>query len=243
MVSRPLLPEHKRNINLRWLFNFAVLLTLAFFVYLMLGITLEYLPYNTDIGFLEIKQEYIDIDVWRTAFFVHVYMSIWVLLAGFTQFSTKLRGNYPGLHRALGYVYAIDVLFVTGPAGLIMGFYANGGITSKTSFVLLATGWIAFTAIAVKNAKEGNYDAHRDFMIRSYALTISALTLRAWKWGINNSVELPPMDVYRAVAWLGWVPNLIFAEALIWRYKRLARRAAREFVPKRENANARLTTP
>ena len=32
-------------------------------------------------------------------------------------------------------------------------------------------------------------------MIRSYALTLSAITLRAWKFGINNSFELPPMEV------------------------------------------------
>jgi hypothetical protein len=242
MDGRSLLPENKKNFNLRSLFNLVVLLTLAFFVYLMVGITLEYLPYNTDVGFLQIKQEYIDIDIWRTAFFVHVYMSMWVLLAGFTQFSAKLRGRYPGLHRAMGYIYAIDVLFVTGPAGLLMGFYANGGIASKTSFVLLAVGWIAFTAIAVKKAKDGDYDAHRDFMIRSYALTLSALTLRAWKWSINNSVELPPMDVYRAVAWLGWVPNLFIAEIIIWRYKSLARRAAREFTLKRQNAAAQVPT-
>jgi hypothetical protein len=55
-------------------------------------------------------------------------------------------------------------------------------------------------------------------MIRSYALTLSALTLRAWKWSITNTVELPPMDVYRAVAWLGWVPNLLIAELLIRRH-------------------------
>ena len=60
-------------------------------------------------------------------------------------------------------------------------------------------------------------------MIRSYALTLSALTLRAWKWSINNSVELPPMDVYRTVAWLGWVPNILFAEFIIRRFKTAAR--------------------
>jgi hypothetical protein len=106
-----------------------------------------------------------------------------------------------------------------------MGIYANGGITSKVAFVVLAGLWIYFSANAVLKARNGDYTAHRDFMIRSYALTLSAVTLRAWKWSINNSVELPPMDVYRAVAWLGWVPNLAFAEYLIWRSReRLARR-------------------
>jgi len=219
MDSGSLSPKAKKNINSRFVINALLLLTLAFFVFLMARITLAYIPYNTDVGFLRIKQDYVDIDLWRNAFFVHVYMSIWALLAGFTQFSTKLRSKNPKLHRGLGYIYAADVLFITGPAGLLMGFYANGGIPSKIAFVTLAVGWITFTAIAVVKAKQGDYNAHRDFMIRSYALTLSALTLRAWKWSINNSVEIPPMDVYRAVAWLGWVPNILLAEFIIWRYK------------------------
>jgi hypothetical protein len=98
-----------------------------------------------------------------------------------------------------------------------MSVYANGGPTSKIAFGLLAIGWITFTAVALIKAKDGDFVAHRNFMIRSYALTLSALTLRAWKWSITNSVELPPMDVYRMVAWLGWVPNILIAELLIRR--------------------------
>ena len=224
MDGGSLLPKAKSLFNRRAFVNAAVLLTLAFFIFQMARITIAYLPYNTDVGFLRIKQDYINIDFWRTAFFVHVYMSIWVLLAGFTQFSKTIRRNNPKLHRVFGYIYAADVLLITGPAGLLMGFYANGGITSKVAFVTLAIAWITVTAIAVKKAKDGDYDEHRDFMIRSYALTLSALTLRAWKWSINNSVELPPMDVYRAAAWLGWVPNILLAEFIIWRYKYQARK-------------------
>ena len=220
MVGGPLLPKAKTVFNRAVTVNALLLATLAFFVFLMARISIAYMPYNTDVGFLRIKQDYIDIDFWRTAFFVHVYMSIWVLLAGFTQFSENIRTLRPRLHRIFGYIYAVDVLLITGPAGLIMGFYANGGPTSKISFVTLAIGWITFTAIAVLKARNGDFVGHRDFMIRSYALTLSALTLRAWKYGINNTFDFPPMDVYRAVAWLGWVPNILFAEFLIWRNKR-----------------------
>ena len=198
--------------------NALVLLTLGFFTFLMARITAEYIPYNTDVGFLQIKQDYIDIDHWRLAFFVHVYASVWALLAGFTQFSSQIQSYYPRVHRAFGYVYVTNVLLITGPAGLLMGLYANGGLTSKIAFVLLAIGWMTFTAIALVKVKNGDFAAHRNFMIRSYALTLSALTLRAWKYAITNSVELPPMDVYRTVAWLGWVPNIIAAELLIRRY-------------------------
>lgn len=190
---------------------------LAFFTWLMADISLAYIPYNTDVGFLRIKQQYIGIDYWRIAFFIHVYASIWVLLAGFTQFSGWIQKNNRRLHRSMGYIYVIDVLLITGPAGLIMGLYANGGFLSRMAFIILALLWIFFTAMALIKAKQKDFKAHRRFMIRSYALTLSALTLRAWKYAINNTIELPPMDVYRVVAWIGWVGNLLVAEWLIRR--------------------------
>ncbi|MDZ4795792.1 MAG: DUF2306 domain-containing protein [Bacteroidota bacterium] len=192
---------------------------LAFFCWLLAAITMTYIPYNTDVGFLRIKQQYIDIDHWRGAFFIHVYASMWVLFAGFTQFSKRLLKQNPRLHRTLGYIYVVDVLLITGPAGLIMGFYANGGLWSRVAFVALALLWIVFTSMALVKAKQKNFKAHRQYMIRSYALTLSALTLRAWKYAITNTVTLPPMDVYRVVAWLGWVGNLLVAEFLIRRHR------------------------
>jgi hypothetical protein len=202
--------------------SIGLLLLLAFFCWLMASITITYIPYNTDVGFLRIKQHYINIDHWRTAFFIHVYASIWVLFAGFTQFSRKLQRRQPRIHRTMGYIYTVDVLLITGPAGLLMGFYANGGTPSRIAFVSLACLWIFFTAMALYKARKKDFKSHRNYMIRSYALTLSAITLRAWKFGINNSFELPPMDVYRTVAWLGWVVNLGIAEIIIYRIKNKA---------------------
>lgn len=202
------------------IWNAGLLLALAFFTWLMARITVAYIPYNTDVGFLRIKQQYIGIDHWRIAFFIHVYASLWVLFAGFTQFSKKLLQNNPRLHRIFGYIYVTDVLLITGPAGLVMGFYANGGLFSRIAFVSLAILWIFFSAMALIRAKQKNFKAHRNYMIRSYALTLSALTLRAWKYGITNTMTLPPMDVYRVVAWLGWVGNLLVAEYIIYSAKK-----------------------
>jgi uncharacterized membrane protein len=200
--------------------NYLLLAGLAFFSLLMAGITVNYIPYNTDVGFLRIKQQYIHIHHWRTAFFIHVYASMLVLFAGFTQFSKTLLRRRPWLHRRLGYVYVINVLCITGPAGLLMGFYANGGTSSRIGFVLLACFWLFFTGAAWYWAKKKDFKRHRRFMIRSFALTLSAITLRIWKYGITNTFDFPPMDVYRVVAWLGFVPNLVVAEWIIWRERR-----------------------
>jgi len=209
----------RQNTNHTRFANLFLLALLAFFCWLMARITIAYIPYKTDVGFLRIKQQYIHIDHWRIAFFIHVYASMWVLLAGFTQFSKAIQKENPMLHRTLGYIYVTDVLLITGPAGLLMGFYANGGLLSRIAFVTLAALWIFFTAMALAKARQKDFKAHRYYMIRSYALTLSALTLRAWKYGITNTMHIPPMDVYRIVAWLGWVVNLGIAEYIIYRSK------------------------
>ncbi|MBL0146105.1 MAG: hypothetical protein IPP48_10320 [Chitinophagaceae bacterium] len=63
------------------------IILLAFFSFLMLRIIFIYIPVNTEAGFLQLKQDYIHITEWRIAFFVHVFSSMLVLAAGFTQFS------------------------------------------------------------------------------------------------------------------------------------------------------------
>lgn len=198
------------------IFKIASLCILGIFSILMLRIIFIYIPVQTDVGFLQLKQSYIHITEWRIAFFVHVFSSMFALLAGFTQFSKRLMKRNPALHRAFGYMYVIDVLLVTGPAGLLMSFYANGGISSRIAFVMLSVLWIYFTAIALYKARVKNFKMHRIFMIRSFALTLSAVTLRIWKVLLANFTDIPPMDRYRIIAWLGWTLNLIAAELIIY---------------------------
>lgn len=193
----------------------------AFFAYLLLKISLQYIPYNTDIAFLRIKQDVINIPFYKLAFFTHVYTAIFVLPAGFTQFSVYLRRKLPVLHKYTGWLYAAVVILLAGPSGLYMGIYANGGLISQASFILLAALWIWFTAVAVLKAVQGDYKTHREFLIRSFALTLSAITLRAWKYLLVFLFEPRPMDVYQIVAWLGWIPNLIIAELIIRKFIKL----------------------
>lgn len=189
-----------------------VLCALAFFCWLMLRITLEYWPIRSDAAFLRIKQQYLGIRHWELAFWTHVFTSMLPLLAGFTQFSPWIFRKRPRIHRLMGKVYVLSVCFVTGPASLVMAFYANGGITSRIAFVTLALLWLFTTGMGWRKISSRDWKAHREWMIRSYALTLSAITLRAWKYGIVMAFAPPPMDTYRMVAWLGFVPNLIFAE-------------------------------
>lgn len=199
---------------------------LAFLTFLMLKITLSYFPISTKVGFLRIKQwvyrEYPGAisKFWLTAFYIHVITSMFVLIAGFTQFSKKLY-KYK-IHRKFGKLYVLVVVFLSGPTGLIMGYFANGGIYSQVAFILLSILWILSTFLAFRYAVLRKFEKHRYLMIISYSLTLSALTLRAWKYLFTAiyDLEMKPMELYRMVAWLGWVPNLIVALIIISILKR-----------------------
>lgn len=210
--------NNRTNLRLAW--RIVLMLTLAFFTYLMVKISLPYLAIGENVAFLRIKRSVRDIPIWQFAFYIHVFTSTFLLLAGFTQFSQSFLKNYRQWHRWIGKSYVFIILFLSGPSGFVMSIVANGGITSRIAFTLLTFSWVFTTAKAWQTALRKNFKAHEEWMIRSFALTLSALTLRAWKYLIVMFVTLPPMDLYRLVAWLGWIPNLIFAEWLIRRRKR-----------------------
>ncbi len=212
-------PTRKRSSSAFRLLWFVIL---VFFTLLMVDITLSYWGFRTDVGFTLYKFEEFKLDYYRIAFFSHVFSSILVLIAGIIQFSRKIRHHYPVLHRKIGMFYVAVILLISAPTGFIMALHANGGIASKISFVLQSLLWIIFTTIAFRSALKQNWEQHRAMMIRSFALTLSAISLRAFKWLIVHVWELPPMDTYRIVAWAGWGINLIIAEIIIWQQRRAA---------------------
>jgi uncharacterized membrane protein len=209
MLSLSIL-KNKRKYSL-----LVLLCAYTYFLWLMIRITLQYYPVQNDVAFLAIKQDYIHLWHYRLAFFIHVFSAIFVLLAGYTQFSDTLRNKYPILHRRLGWFYVLVTVLLAGPSGLMIGVYANGGISSQIAFCLLAILWIVFTLMAVIQAMRKKMISHRAWMLRSFALTLSAITLRAWKYILVAWFHPKPMDVYQIVAWLGWTLNLVVAELII----------------------------
>jgi uncharacterized membrane protein len=167
-----------------------------------------------NIGFLQFKQAYIHILPWKIAFYTHVFTIIFALLAGFTQFSNYILKHHRKMHRIMGKIYVYDV-FINFPFTMVMAIYANGLLPGKTAFVILDCLWLWFTYKAVTEIKRGNIIAHKQFMIRSYALTLSAVMLRVWKIVILSMVYVDPLHLYMIDSWMGFVPNLLFAEWLI----------------------------
>lgn len=200
--------------------SFGVFLLILYACYLLILLSLPYIRFEAGVDFLSTKQLIYHIKIWRVSFYIHVFTSPIIILAGLFQFNRYVLRRWRKLHRTMGYIYIIDVLLVSGPAAFIMSMYANGGRITQISFVSLSILWILFTYLAFSAIKKGDSTKHVKWIIRSYALTLSAVTLRFYSYLFGYfKVDLPPQETYTILAYISWIPNLIFAELMIyWKY-------------------------
>jgi hypothetical protein len=92
----------------------------------------------------------------------------------------------------------------------------TAGPIAATGFGLLAVIWIYVTAQGWLTARARRFDEHRRWMIRSFALTFAAVTLRLYM-PASMAMHLDMDQAYRAIAWIAWVPNLLAAELYLRR--------------------------
>ena len=142
---------------------------------------------------------------------LHVFGAVLALLLGPAQFHEGLRRRYPKVHRGIGYVYAIGGVAIGGLAGLYMSQYAFGGLVSHIGFAGIAVVWLITGTAAVRQAVRKNFVSHRRWMIRNFALTFAAVTLRI-QLGLFFASGFEFEEFYPVLAWSSWVPNLIFAD-------------------------------
>lgn len=145
-----------------------------------------------------------------------------VIVLGAFQFNPGFRKRFLNLHRWFGRVYVIGV-GIGGLAGLYLALYSTGGVVAHFGFGLLAVCWLGTTLMAYRYVRAGNIPVHQQWMIRSYALTLAAVTLRLYL-PIFQIAGLSFDEAYPAIAWLCWVPNLLIAEW--WLVPRVTRQPA-----------------
>lgn len=186
--------------------------------YLLLLLSLPYLDMRRGIDFLKTKQLIYHLKHWRASFYIHVFTSILIITSGLFQFSKTILNKYTKIHRVSGTVYLIATLLISGPAALVMSFYANGGYPAQASFVILSILWLGSTFLAYYFLRRKDYESHGKWMVRSYALTLSAVSLRLYSYLFNVFYfNMDPVNLYILLSWMSWIPNLILAEILIKR--------------------------
>jgi len=151
------------------------------------------------------------------AAYLHLAGAGIALAAGAFQHNGRIRTRYLNAHRWLGRTYVVSVL-LGGSAALVLATMSQAGLVTHVGFGLLAVLWLFSTGMAYRYIRAGNQALHRRWMIRSYAFTFAAVTLRIYL-PLSQVAGIPFDDAYQTISWLCWVPNLIVAEWIILRQR------------------------
>ena len=198
-----------------WAAAWGAMLVLA--VLLVVVVAAPYLTLNPAVYFAEQRAVYVAHTAGITTHVAGAMLA--ALLGPFQLLRTSTTRRYVRLHRWAGRVYLVGVL-VGGLGGLYMATLAYGGLSARVGFGLLAGLWLFTGGMAYARIRAKQIEAHRRWMIRNYALTFAAVTLRLWLIGLQALAGVPQLEAYLTVAWLSWVPNLLVAEGLVDRISR-----------------------
>ncbi len=161
----------------------------------------------------------------QVALYLHIAAGALALIVGPFQFWRGLRDRMPRVHRTTGRIYLIAVA-IGGVAGVVIAPFSPAGWVGLFGFGALGVLWLVTGWRAYRSIRRRDVASHQAWMIRNYALTFAAVTLRIWLplmlltplWlGMPWEFESAFANAYAAVPFLAWLPNLIVAEWLIRR--------------------------
>ena len=103
----------------------------------------------------------------------HTFCGIIALVAGPMQFSSRLRQRHLKFHRVLGRIYVISVFI-----GAATGVALATGRPGLPGTSMQAAAWMVCTTAAFITARNRHIAAHRQWMVRSYAVTFTFVSSR-----------------------------------------------------------------
>lgn len=134
------------------------------------------------------------------------------LVLGFLQFWPKLRNFSWKLHRIIGFLYLLAIL-VSSICAVILAFTTAYAVNWAYAFSLQiwVSVWISATAIAYYAIIKRNIKLHKEWMVRSYIVTlafiISGLAIKIpYVQSLGSFEAISP-----SLFWMGWsVPLYVY---------------------------------
>ncbi len=136
------------------------------------------------------------------------------MLLGPPQFIGALRNRFPVAHRWTGRAYLVCVA-VGGVVALLASVTTASGVIPGVAFFLLAVMWLYSGMKAYTAIRSGNIQLHRVWMIRNFALTFAAVSLRLILVVGLVGFNLPQDEAYAISAWGSILVSYVVAEWLI----------------------------
>ncbi|MFG1840034.1 DUF2306 domain-containing protein [Micromonospora sp. NPDC049175] len=106
----------------------------------------------------------------------HIFTAAVALVLGPLQFSPKVRAR-PRIHRSIGRCYLAVGVVPSGLTAIPVAVW-SGRLLTQVSLSTAAALWLITGGLGYRAARRRDFAAHRDWMMRNYALTFLAVTAR-----------------------------------------------------------------
>jgi uncharacterized membrane protein len=165
--------------------------------------------------YLEFSQSYYGPYFWprRWGLLLHIAGGVTALTVGVVQLWLGLTNRVAAVHRTLGKLY-VGAIVVASTAGFYLSLTITGNAPYGSGLFFLCVAWVITTSMAVLAIRRRNLLQHREWMMRSYAVTFAFVTFR---FGVETlaSQGLAIRDAQGIMAWACWAIPLLLLEALI----------------------------
>ncbi|CAN5429044.1 hypothetical protein BH09BAC5_BH09BAC5_23460 [soil metagenome] len=192
----------------------------AFLSLLLVYNTIPYFSFDAHMPFLEERTVLYSKLVWRISFYIHIAAGSFCIITALLQFSSWILKKRKKIHVYAGKIYVFVVLLIGAPSGFYMTFFAEGGVGERICFMLMAIFWFYSTLRGFKAAAyDKNFLSHKYWMMRSYAMALTAVTFRIYHIAFDR-MGLAHFDNYSISLWISVFGNALVCEAIIFSQSR-----------------------
>lgn len=203
----------------RVLFQMLFWIPVAGFSLLLIYNTLPYFSFSKDFDFIEERSFLFQNNLYSTFFYIHIAAGAICIGTALIQFSRYILKKSKAIHRWSGKLYVFVVLFLGAPTGLYMSFFAKGSFWERALFMFMAIFWFITTLYGLSTIRKKNVLAHKIWMMRSYAMAMTAVTFRVYHIAFYL-LGWDHLENYELSLWISVIGNMLIAEWVIYRKSR-----------------------
>jgi hypothetical protein len=205
--------------SVRVLFQMLFWVPVAGFSLLLIYNTLPYFSFSHNFSFIEERSFLFESSFYNACFYIHITAGSLCIATALIQFSRYILKKTKAIHRWSGKIYVFVVLFLGAPTGLYMSFFAKGSFWERSLFMFMASWWFITTLYGLNTIRKKNVLGHKIWMMRSYAMAMTAVTFRVYHILFYLS-GWDHLANYELSLWISVIGNMLFAEWIIYRKSR-----------------------
>ena len=146
---------------------------------------------------------------------LHILPGLIFCILGPLQFATKIRRNYPTFHKWSGRVYVVAGIFIGISALILVYVLGLAGIAETVNVTLFASLFLIFLGLAVYRIRRREVAAHREWMIRAFALGLASASLRLIFLIVTAVSDFSFAESFLIALWISFPLHLVIAELWI----------------------------